>query len=122
VDRPPDIRAIARDVKDYLREYEALFGGEFKNVNWQPADGFMKMIVSCALIKQHDDLDAIADLVLLERGDAAVACFEARASNTSRSSTRPRLIQGSQKRFWLVSRKASGSGPYRHSRNLSVAT
>jgi hypothetical protein len=72
-DEHPDIRALAGEVKEYLREYEQLVGSRFRNIKWQESDGFLKVIATCAFVKQHDDLSAIADLVLLERGDAAVA-------------------------------------------------
>ena len=68
-----EIRELARHAKALFTKFDSYFVGDMRVVPWVPENGFFELIFKAAVIRQHEGLSAIADLVLMERGDAAVA-------------------------------------------------
>ena len=67
------VREVARHAKALMTEFDSDFVDEMRVVPWVPEKGYFELIVRAAVIRQHEGFGAIADLVLMERGDAAVA-------------------------------------------------
>ena len=69
-----NVRELARHAKALIMEIETHHVENMKVVSWVPGKkGFFELIAKAAVIRQHEGFSAIADLVLMERGDAAVA-------------------------------------------------